>query len=199
MARADGAGPEFQSFRGRVARRTGKRGRTVHVFLFLYDRTARAAHDHRHWPGVCNDHPGVARQDSARQLRQDRSFGTLLALRRYHLDLSVSFALSHRRTLQMSQQSPSVRTYTLVFVALLILAALTTGIAYIDLGPFNTIVALAIAFIKMCLVGLFFMELFYTHGLTRIVVLAGFFSLALMVSFTLADVFSRSSISPPGP
>jgi cytochrome c oxidase subunit 4 len=99
----------------------------------------------------------------------------------------------------MSQQSPSVRTYTLVFVALLILAALTTGIAYIDLGPFNTIVALAIAFIKMCLVGLFFMELFYTHGLTRIVVLAGFFWLALMVSFTLADVFSRSSISPPGP
>src|ERR1700752_817580 len=98
MARADGAGPEFQSFRGRVARRSGKRGRTVHVFLFLYDRTARAAHDHRH--------------------------------------LSVSFALSHRRTLQMSQQSPSVRTYTLVFVALLILAALTTGIAYIDLGPF---------------------------------------------------------------
>jgi len=99
----------------------------------------------------------------------------------------------------MSQQSPSVRTYTLVFVALLILAALTTGIAYIDLGPFNTIVALAIALIKMCLVGLFFMELFYTHGLTRIVVLAGFFWLALMVSFTLADVFSRSSISPPGP
>ena len=99
----------------------------------------------------------------------------------------------------MSQQSPSVRTYTLVFVALLMLAALTTGIAYIDLGPFNTIVALAIAFIKMCLVGLFFMELLYTHGLTRIVVLAGFFWLALMVSFTLADVFSRSWISPPGP
>jgi len=99
----------------------------------------------------------------------------------------------------MSQQSPSVRTYTLVFVALLMLAALTTGIAYIDLGPFNTIVALAIAFIKMCLVGLFFMELLYTHGLTRIVVLAGFFWLALMVSFTLADAFSRSWISPPGP
>jgi cytochrome c oxidase subunit 4 len=99
----------------------------------------------------------------------------------------------------MSQQSPSVRTYTLVFGALLMLAALTTGIAYIDLGPFNTIVALAIAFIKMCLVGLFFMELLYTHGLTRIVVLAGFFWLALMVSFTLADAFSRSWISPPGP
>lgn len=99
----------------------------------------------------------------------------------------------------MSGQSPSLRTYTLVFVALLILAALTTGIAYIDLGPFNTVVALAIAFIKMCLVGLFFMELFYSPGLNRTVVLAGFFWLALMVSFTLADVFTRSWIKPPGP
>lgn len=99
----------------------------------------------------------------------------------------------------MSEQTPSVRAHTLVFVALLILAALTTGIAYIDLGPFNTVVALAIAFIKMCLVGLFFMELLYGRGLTRIVVLAGFFWLALMVSFTLADVFTRSSIKPPGP
>jgi len=99
----------------------------------------------------------------------------------------------------MSEESPSVGTYTIVFVALLILAALTTGIAYIDLGPFNTVAALAIAVIKMCLVGLFFMHLWHSRGLNRIVVLAGFFWLALMVSFTLADVFTRSWISPPGP
>ena len=99
----------------------------------------------------------------------------------------------------MSEESPSVLTYILVFVALLLLAGLTTGVAYIDLGPFNTVVALAIAFIKMCLVGLFFMELLYSRGLTRIVVLAGFFWLALMVSFTLADVFSRPWIKTPGP
>lgn len=99
----------------------------------------------------------------------------------------------------MSEQSPSVRTYTLIFVALLVLAGLTTGVAYIDLGLFNTVVALAIAFIKMALVGLFFMHLLYTRGLTRIVVLAGFFWLALMVSFTLADAFSRPWIKLPGP
>jgi cytochrome c oxidase subunit 4 len=99
----------------------------------------------------------------------------------------------------MSEEKPSVATYVLVFVALLILAALTTGIAYINLGEFNTVVALAIAAIKMSLVGLFFMHLWYSPGLTRIVVLAGFFWLALMVSFTLADVFSRSWIKPPGP
>jgi cytochrome c oxidase subunit IV len=97
----------------------------------------------------------------------------------------------------MNEESPSVGTYILVFIALLVLAALTTGIAYIDLGEFNTVIALAIAVIKMSLVGLFFMHLWYDRGLTRIVVLAGFFWLALMVSFTLADVFSRSWITPP--
>ena len=99
----------------------------------------------------------------------------------------------------MSEKTPSVRTYIIVFVALLLLAALTTGIAYVNLGKFNTVAALAIAVIKMCLVGLFFMHLWYSPGLTRIVVLAGFFWLALMVSFILTDVFTRSWIKPPGP
>lgn len=99
----------------------------------------------------------------------------------------------------MSETKPSVGTYTMVFVALLILAALTTGIAYVNLGELNTVVALVIAVLKMCLVGLFFMHLWYSRGLARIVVLAGFFWLALMVSFILADVFSRPWIKPPGP
>ncbi|HLH41564.1 MAG TPA: cytochrome C oxidase subunit IV family protein [Bryobacteraceae bacterium] len=97
----------------------------------------------------------------------------------------------------MSAESPSVRTYVFVFIALLLLAGLTTGVAYIDLGPFNTIVALLIATIKMCLVGLFFMHLLYSHGLTRIVVLAGLFWFALMLSGTLADLFSRSWLTGP--
>jgi cytochrome c oxidase subunit IV len=99
----------------------------------------------------------------------------------------------------MNNENPAVGTYVFVFAVLLLLAALTTGIAYINLGPFNTVVALAIAAVKMFLVGLFFMHLWYIRGLPRIVVLAGFFWLALMVSFTLADVFSRSWIKPPGP
>jgi cytochrome c oxidase subunit 4 len=99
----------------------------------------------------------------------------------------------------MSERTPSVGTYLIVFAALLLLAALTTGVAYVNMGRFNTVVALVIAAIKMSLVGLFFMHLWYSRGLTRIVVLAGFFWLALMVSLTLADVFSRSWIQLPGP
>jgi cytochrome c oxidase subunit 4 len=99
----------------------------------------------------------------------------------------------------MPEKTPTVRTYVIVFVALLLLAVLTTGIAYVNLGRFNTVAALAIAVVKMSLVALFFMHLWYSPGLTKIVVLTGFFWLALMASFILADVFTRSWINPPGP
>ena len=45
--------------------------------------------------------------------------------------------------------------------------ALTTGVAFIDLGPFNTVVALAIAFSKMMLVIFFFMHVRHSGGLVR--------------------------------
>jgi cytochrome c oxidase subunit IV len=87
-----------------------------------------------------------------------------------------------------------VRTYVVVVLALFVLAGATYGIAYIDLGIFNTVVALVIAFSKMTLVGLFFMHVRYKPGLTRIAILAAFFWLALLVSFTAADVFTRGWI-----
>jgi len=43
-----------------------------------------------------------------------------------------------------------------VFLALLALTGLTTGVAYIDLGAFNAVAALAIAVIKMLLGDSFF-------------------------------------------
>ncbi|HKS74369.1 MAG TPA: cytochrome C oxidase subunit IV family protein [Terriglobales bacterium] len=84
-----------------------------------------------------------------------------------------------------------IRTYSLVFVALLILAALTTGVASIDLGVFNTVIALAIATTKMLLVALFFMHLRYKPGLSRVACIIGLFWLALLVSLSLADTFTR--------
>jgi cytochrome c oxidase subunit IV len=91
----------------------------------------------------------------------------------------------------MSEQIVPLRTYTFVFVALLILAGLTTAVAYIDLGVFNIVIAMLIATAKMLLVALFFMHLRYKVGLTRIVSFAGLFWLGLLVSFSLADIFTR--------
>jgi cytochrome c oxidase subunit 4 len=97
----------------------------------------------------------------------------------------------------MSGHIVPVRTYIGVFLALLVLTALTTGVAFIDLGTMNTVVALAIAVTKMLLVVLFFMHIRYSSGLTRVVILTGFFFLALLLSFTLADMFTRQWTPTP--
>jgi len=93
----------------------------------------------------------------------------------------------------------SVGTYVGIFLALILLTGLTTGVAYIDLGPMNTVAALAIAVVKMLLVVLFFMHVKYSPGLTRLVIVAGFFWLALMLAFTLADELTRHWSPEPGP
>jgi cytochrome c oxidase subunit 4 len=98
----------------------------------------------------------------------------------------------------MSAHIVPVKTYVAIFIALLVLTALTTGVAFVDLGPFNTVAALTIAVIKMLLVILFFMHVKYSSGLTRIVIVAGFFFLAILVSLTLADEFTRGWTPNPG-
>jgi cytochrome c oxidase subunit 4 len=91
----------------------------------------------------------------------------------------------------MSGHVVPVRTYVGIFLALMVLTGLTTGVAFIDLGMWNTPVALLIAVVKMLLVVLFFMHVKYTTGLTKTVIVAGFFFLALLVAFTLADELTR--------
>jgi cytochrome c oxidase subunit IV len=94
-----------------------------------------------------------------------------------------------------------VTTYVAVFIGLLVLTGLTTTVAYIDLGQtpigktheidWNTVAALAIAVVKMLLVVLFFMHVKYSPKLTKLVVVAGFFWLAIMISLTLSDELTR--------
>jgi cytochrome c oxidase subunit IV len=99
----------------------------------------------------------------------------------------------------MSEHVVPVKTYIGVFIALLFLTGLTTGAAFVDLGSeLNTVVALAIAVSKMVLVILFFMHVKYSPGLTKVVVVAGFFFLAILVSLTLADELTRDWTPNPG-
>ena len=92
-----------------------------------------------------------------------------------------------------------ISTYILVFLALMVGTALTTGVAYIDLGRWNTVAALTIAVIKMMLVVLFFMHVKYATGLTRIVILAGFFWLGIMITLSCSDELTRTwEIVPTG-
>jgi cytochrome c oxidase subunit 4 len=91
----------------------------------------------------------------------------------------------------MSGHVASVKTYVGIFMALLCLTGLTVGVAYVDLGAMNTVIALVIAATKMLLVMLFFMHLKYSSRLTKLAVLAAFFWLGLLLTFTLSDVFTR--------
>jgi cytochrome c oxidase subunit 4 len=67
----------------------------------------------------------------------------------------------------------------------------TTLVAFVDLGRFNTVVALAIATFKASLVVLFFMGAKYTPRLTRVVIICGIFFLALLLAFSIVDYLTR--------
>jgi cytochrome c oxidase subunit IV len=88
-------------------------------------------------------------------------------------------------------------TYLKVWVALLILLGVTTGIAYIPLGWFNTFMSVTIAFAKATLIVLFFMHLKYKGPLVRVFVCAGLFWLAILFVFTFGDYFTRAWLPQP--
>jgi len=92
----------------------------------------------------------------------------------------------------MSQTIVPSKTYVLVFFSLIGLTLLTTAVAFVDLGAFNTVVALVIAFCKMLLVIFFFMHLRYIKGLLRIVLFAAFFWLGLLIALTMSDYRTRT-------
>jgi cytochrome c oxidase subunit IV len=82
--------------------------------------------------------------------------------------------------------------YGLIYLALLIGTALTVGAAYINMGPFNPVVALLIACIKAVLVILFFMHIKYSSRLMMVTVAAGFFTFCVLITMTLSDYISRA-------
>src|SRR5690348_16187446 len=91
-----------------------------------------------------------------------------------------------------------LRIYFGVFFALLVLTGTTVGVAFVDLGPFNNVVALGIAVLKATLVILFFMHVRYSTRLTALVIISGVFWLAIMVGLTFVDYASRGWLGVPG-
>ncbi len=95
----------------------------------------------------------------------------------------------------MNSPSVSKKTYLMVWGGLLFLLLLTWGMAELNLGPFNTVVAMLIALAKMLLVVLFFMHVRYSTRLIWIFVCGGFFWFAIMIVLTLADYFTRGGFT----
>jgi cytochrome c oxidase subunit 4 len=84
------------------------------------------------------------------------------------------------------------RVYYLIFAALMVGTAITVGVAFVDLGPFNAVVALTIAVLKATLVVLFFMHVRYSTRLTWAVVMGSVFWLAILLALTFSDYLTRS-------
>lgn len=98
----------------------------------------------------------------------------------------------------MSQHVVPQRIYFAIFGALMVLTAVTVFVAFIDLGILNNVIMLTIACTKALLVILYFMHVRYSSRLTWVFVAAGFFWLAILLAFTLADYITRGTIAPPG-
>jgi len=92
----------------------------------------------------------------------------------------------------MSAHVLPLKLYLTIFGALLAGTLVTVTVAYLDLGPANTLIAMTIAAVKATLVVLWFMHLRWSSRVTWLFALAGLFWLALMIGLTLVDFETRT-------
>jgi cytochrome c oxidase subunit 4 len=93
----------------------------------------------------------------------------------------------------MSEHAKSpVKSYFAVWGALLLGTYLTYKAAFIELGAFNSAVALIIATTKALLVALFFMHLKgASEKLLKLVVISTIFFLFILIALSMADYATR--------
>lgn len=84
------------------------------------------------------------------------------------------------------------RVYVTILFALLVATGLTVWVSFLELGPLNPVIALAIATSKAMLVVLFFMHVKYSTKLTKLTIFSGIFMFLVLISMTLADYISRA-------
>jgi cytochrome c oxidase subunit 4 len=96
----------------------------------------------------------------------------------------------------------SRRGYTIVFLALMILLAISVVVTRFEWGAWNTPLALGISAAKAVLVVLFFMHVYESGRLVQLAAGAGLLWVALLILLTLSDYQSRgwrSKTEPPTP
>ena len=91
----------------------------------------------------------------------------------------------------MESPSASPRTFTMVFVGLIVLTLATVALSFFQLGPWHLLVGSAIGVLKATLVALFFMHLFWGPGRTWLAAGLGLFWLGILVALTMSDYLTR--------
>lgn len=90
-----------------------------------------------------------------------------------------------------TQHIVPLSVYYTIFAALMVGTAITVAVAFVDLGAFNAVVALAIACTKATLVVLYFMHVKYSTKLTWAVVGSSVFWLLILLALTFNDYLTR--------
>ncbi|HUP38589.1 MAG TPA: cytochrome C oxidase subunit IV family protein [Vicinamibacterales bacterium] len=85
-----------------------------------------------------------------------------------------------------------LKIYYGIFAILLVLTGVTVGVAYIDLGRWNTVAAIAIACFKAMIVVLYFMHVKYSTRLIKLTVIAGVYWMVILFGLTLSDYLTRA-------
>jgi|SRR5579883_785212 len=91
----------------------------------------------------------------------------------------------------------SKKVYLLTFGGLVCLTLLTTGLGFLDLGPFNTVIAILLAATKAGLIVMFFMHAFYEARIVRVIIAGGIIWVAILLSLTLTDYTTRRFMPYP--
>ena len=93
------------------------------------------------------------------------------------------------------KRTPSVATYMIVCVLLIVFTVLTVMVSFFDLpGIWHVVLGLCIAAVKGGLVVLFFMHALVSSRVTWIVILVACFWLALLLVLGMTDYFTRGLI-----
>ena len=98
----------------------------------------------------------------------------------------------------MSGHVVSPKIYLAIFATLMGLTAATIAAAFMDLGPFNLPVAIAIASIKATLVVLYFMHARWNSRLIGLALALAVAWLGVLIFITFGDYLSRGWIPFPG-
>ena len=83
----------------------------------------------------------------------------------------------------------------LVWIGLLMLLAGTAAVSLLPLPEIHPLINLLIALAKTILIGLFFMHLRGASNLVRLIALAGFVWIALLIGLSYSD-FATRAVSP---
>lgn len=97
----------------------------------------------------------------------------------------------------MSGHVSSISLYLTIFFALMILTGVTVAAAFVDLTPFNFLVAMLIAGFKASLVVWYFMHVKWQSHMTKLTLATGLFFLVILLGMSLIDYVSKDFTGMP--